>query len=249
MKLLSVFCLIIVASNAIAQQLSGVVKDESSLKAIGGAQVYTKNATAITDASGQFTLSSVKVGDRISFRLMGYETQEIQITTKHFKEAFFVNLKAVIINLNEVNIRVARRRENDSIMRRKEYAAIFNFRTQSFEDMFVKINPEQKVPAALARPASTASIATINVIQVLRLFGKKKTQTSKLKATLLADEAAEYVNKRFSQSKVEDITKLKDDSLKLFISRFKPSLDEMKKMNDYQLSIYIKEKHLAFTKP
>lgn len=250
MKHLSLLCfLFLFATASFAQNLNGQVKDDATKLGINVVQVIHKDKTVVTNLSGQFSIAGIKSGDRISFRVMGYETREIVVGSEHFKSPFVVYLKSAPIELYTVNIRAPRNYLKDSLMLRKEYASVFNYKGATLSDMFVNVNPEEKFPLALMRPANTSSLIKVNVLQIMNLLGKKKSQTSKLKSTLLADEAANYVNQRFSKNKVQTITALQGDSLNLFLQRFRPTADEMRRMNDYQLSIYIKDKFAEFVKP
>lgn len=234
------------SSVSFAQKLVGEIKDEILKVGIEGVQVIHKDQTVLTNVSGQFSLFGVKTGDRIGFRLMGYETKELVLKDVQLERAIVVYLKPLPILLQAVNIRAPRNYQKDSLMRRKEYAAVFNYKDPELSDMFVKINPEERIPLALSKPASTSSIVKVNVLQVVGLLGKKKTQTSKLKSMLLADEDVDYLHKRFSKDKVEGITKLSGDSLTLFLQRYQPTAAAAKQMNDYQISIYIKQKLVEF---
>lgn len=62
-----------------AQNLSGVVKDVFNRSPIANAYVITPKVTVLTNSKGQFTLSNMKVGDRLAVRIMGYETSEMVI--------------------------------------------------------------------------------------------------------------------------------------------------------------------------
>ncbi len=240
---------LILSTPLFAQNISGYVKDNSSHLPIANVQVIAVNETIVTGANGKFNLIKSKVGDRISFRIMGYETHEITLPNQSSKDTLQVYLKATAIELKQITIRTNRNYKLDSLTLRKEFSNVFNYKGPTVKDMFVAIDPNYKPPLALVKPASTASIVTINVLQVFSLFGKKKAQTTKLKQTLLKDEEANYVDQIFSKTKIQSITSLKGDSLQTFIQRYRPSITEARKMNDYLMELYIKKNYIEFIKP
>jgi len=225
------------------------VKDSSSHLPINNVQVISTNETVLTDINGKFNLSKGKAEDRISFRIMGYETHEIILPNQPSKDSLQVYLKAATIDLKEITIRTNRNYKLDSLTLRKEFSNVFNYKGPAVKDMFVTIDPNYKPPLALVKPASTASIVSVNVLQVFSLFGKKKVQTTKLKQILLKDEEANYVDQVFSKTKIQLVTLLKGDSLQTFMQRYRPSAIEARKMSGYLMELYIKKSYAEFIKP
>ena len=80
------------------------------------------------------------------------------------------------------------------------------------------------------------------------LLTKGRSSISKLQKVQLKDEEMNYINNRFNAKKIASITKLEGDSLQSFIQKYKPSAIEVKKMNDYQLLIYVKKSYTEFIK-
>jgi len=64
----------------------------------------------------------------------------------------------------------------------------------------------------------------------------------------LRDEQADYINTRFSRGLVTRITGLKGDSLNMFIDKYYPTIDWVKKTSDYDMIQYIKTKLVEFRK-
>lgn len=232
-----------------AQTLSGTVSDSASRLPISNVQVISKKATVLTNEFGKFSLENTAVGDKISFRIMGYETQEL-VVKKELLNAT-INIKLIIksIDLREVNIKTNRNYKKDSLALRKEYAAVFAYKAPDFTDMFVKVDPSYRSPHANINPNSTASILKFNALSAFSFFNKKKNLTSKLKQTLLKDEELNFVDSRFSKAKVESLTSLKGDSLITFMQHYRPSYLAIKQMNDYQIILHIKKSYAEFIKP
>ena len=147
--------------------------------------------------------------------------------------------------LDEVHIKGMKHYNADSLNRRKEYASIFAYNGLSFNDMFVKKSPE-KPREYSAFQNSTASIASINVLQVLTLLTKNRSSTSKLKKALLKKEESRFLDQRFSKSKIMALTSMKGDSLENFMYKYRPSAAAAKMMNEYEMLMYIKKSYAAF---
>jgi hypothetical protein len=244
-SLLLVSVLLVYSIASFAQQVTGVVKEESSRIPVVNALVITSQATLSTNAQGAFTLSQAKIGDRIAIRHMGYET--VEITIKKRTATIFVYLRPNAIVLREIRINT-RNHQRDSLNIRKEYASAFAYKGPSFTDMFIERDPNYNSPAAFVNPRSTASIISLNVLQVINLMGKKKKHNTKLKDFLIREEELNYLDNRFSKEKVRSIVNLEDDELVQFMNSYRPSDASLKKMTAYELTLYIKKSYEEFKK-
>jgi TonB-linked SusC/RagA family outer membrane protein len=84
-----------------AQNLSGTVKDSNNEPLIGVTVIVKGTQTGtITDLNGYFSLSNVPQGNVLLFSYIGYETQEISVTSN--TNIIDVTLKEDIKTLNEV---------------------------------------------------------------------------------------------------------------------------------------------------
>lgn len=248
MKQLLIIYLLLFSTNLFAQNVNGYVIDSVTRLPIGNAQVNTKNSTVLTNEDGKFNLSNIIVGDRISIRLIGYEPVELIIKREMLNGFINIKLQSKSIVLREVKIRTNRNYKKDSLELRKEYAYVFNYQKTKITDAFIKVDPNYKSPHANINPNSTASILKLNVLQIVGLLGKSKTPISKLKQTLLRDEEENYVDHIFSKTKIEASTPLKGDSLQKFIQRYRPTYLDAKRMNDYQVILFIKKSYAEFIK-
>lgn len=233
-------------TSVLAQNLKGVVKDEQTRFPIVNAQIITPKIIILTNNEGEFVLGNVKLGDRIAIRILGYET--LELTIHKLIDTLRVYLRQDAITLNEVQIRAKRNYKLDSLTIRKEYANAFAYKGPSFSDMFIGRDPNYDSPFGFTNPRSTASLVSLNVLQVVSLFGKKKSQTTRLKETLLRDEELNYVDHVFSKEKIKSITDLDGDELIRFMDLYRPSILSLKKMTGYELTLYIKKCYKEFIK-
>lgn len=246
MRFLFLLSLIFLSVPLAAQNLNGVVKDARTQLPIANAQIIGTNRTVLTNNKGAFSLNNIKAGDQLAIRIMGYETIELKVNLANLSDTMRIYLYQTAINLKEVVVKQSRNYQLDSFNLRKEYASVFAYKGPSFKDMFITVDPNYRSPFANTTPNSTASLVKINVLQVFSLLGKKKNQTNKLKQTLLADEETNYIDHSFSKEKVMALTKLQGDSLRNFMNHYRPSIMALKKMTDYELSLYIKKSYLAY---
>jgi hypothetical protein len=243
-----IIILVFFSTNLFAQNVNGYVIDSVTRLPIANAQVNTKSSTVLTNEAGKFNIGNVSIGDRVSFRLMGYETYELVVKKEMLNAAINIELQSKSINLREVKINTSRNYKKDSLNLRKEYASAFNYQDPKFTDAFIKVDPNYKSPHTNINPNSTASILKLNVLQIVGLIVKNKTPISKLRQTLLKEEEENYIDHIFSKSKIEASTFLKGDSLQNFIHRYRPTYVEAKKMNEYQAILYIKKSYTEFIK-
>ena len=246
-RLKLIFILLALSTSVTAQELKGVVRDVLSRLPIANAQVITLKATILTNNKGEFILSKVKLGDPIAIRIMGYETKEL--TINKLTDTLRVYLMQDAISLKEVQIKSKRNYTLDSLAIRKEYASSFVYKGPSISDMFIEkvIWPDDYVPS-FTNTRSTASMVSLDFLQIVSLFGKKKVQKTRLKQTLLRDEELNYMDYAFSKDKVKLLTGLGGEQLLTFMNRYRPSALTVKKMTGYELTIYIKKSYQEFAK-
>ncbi len=229
-----------------AQEVNGVVKDLNSRRPISNAQIITSKATVLTNSEGKFVLRDVKQGAALAVRIMGYET--IELTIAKLSDTLRIYLRQDAIALKEIEVRTKRNFKLDSLTIRKEYANTFAYKGPSISDMFIERDINYDSPFGFSNPRSTASLFSLNVLQVFSLFGKKQAQTSRLKQTLIRDEELNYMDYVFSKDKVKSLTGLEGEQLLKFMNLYRPDILSLKKMTGYELTIYIKKSYEEFVK-
>jgi len=246
MRIFILFAFLLCYHQLSAQNLKGFVKDASTRLPIQNAQIITAKTTIWSDKAGEFNLVNVGVGEKIVVRVFGYEILESIVSSKMLSESAHFYLQQSTFALKEVEIQTKRNYKTDSLRLRKEYAAVFAYKTPDFTDMFVKVDPNYRSPFANVNPNSTASILKFNALSAFSLFGKKNKSKSKFKSILEKGEEANYVNHLFSKEKVQEFTPLKGEDLEKFMNKYRPSILELKKMTGYELVQYIKKSYAAY---
>ncbi|RZL50911.1 MAG: hypothetical protein EOP00_01915 [Pedobacter sp.] len=246
MKRLLTILFLLFSLSLSAQNLNGLVIDENTKLPIENVQVITKTSIVLTNDVGKFSLVNIALGEKISFRIIGYETIELIVKKEILGVNVNIKLHTKTIDLRAVNIRAQRNYKMDSLALRKEYASVFAYKGPKFTDMFVKVDPSYRSPFANINPNSTASILKFNALSAFSFFNKKKNTTSRMKELLLEDEGLKYVDRIFSEEKISSLTKLQGDSLQTFIRRYRPTYLMVKKMTEYEIIGYINRSYAEF---
>jgi hypothetical protein len=246
-RLAFILMMLCTSTSLLAQNVKGIVRDVTSGLPISNAQIITSKTIILTNNKGEFILENIKLGTPIAVRIMGYETFELMV--KDLNDTLKIYLKQSAIALKEVQIRTKRNYKLDSLNLRKEYASAFGYKGPSFSDMFIeKGGRKNEYVPSFTNPRSTASLVSLNLLQVATLFGKKKARNTRLKEALLRDEELNYVDHAFSKDNVKSITGLDGEQLIKFMDFYQPSALSLKKMTGYELTLYIKKSYEEFIK-
>ena len=229
-----------------AQRFNGVVKDKLSGFPIQNATIITGSFTIYTSVTGKFSLSNTHIGDTVNITCIGYLPYYL-VLNKISSDTVFINLDKNSILLKAVTISGKTGYKDDSLKRRKEFGSVFNYKSPTFKDIFIPKYANTYTPYSYnTTPNNTTSIISLNLLSAIGLVNKSNAPISKFQKTLIKDEEDSYIDHVFSKRKVSSITALKDDSLSEFMNRYRPSVKELRKMNDYDLILYIKNNYLQF---
>ena len=231
-----------------AQRLNGVVKDKSTNLPIPNANVKTLYSTTFTSIIGQFNFGNVHIGDTLKISYIGYKPYYL-VLNKINTDTIHIYLEQIFILLKDVTIRGTNDYKMDSILNRKTFASVFGHKSSGLKDVFISKSPNADIPYSYnTAPNSTASIMSVNLLSVISLLNKNRVPVSKLQKVLLKDEEDSYVYHVFSKPKISSATSLRGDSLSDFMDRYRPTIKELKKMTDYDLTLYIKKSYKEFIK-
>jgi hypothetical protein len=249
LKLLIAFWLTASWPALYAQQLSGRVLDRNTLQPIPHTTIIAPKQTAFTSDKGLFTVYGLRRGDTIKITFIGYKPHFLVYSQK-VTDTIPVYLEQTVTSLKSVVIIGKRPSNSDSARLRKEFAPVFAYKGTAFKDVVMPnssyIKPYNDF---ITSTHSTATLLSVNLLQVIDWLGKNKTPTSKLQQTLLKDEQRNFVEQVFSRPKVIELTHLKGDSLQNFMDKYRPSAGVARTMSDYEMMIYIKKCYGEFVKP
>lgn len=243
MRLAGILMFLFFAGKLSAQQRVITVFDVDTRLPVAGATVRSKLALTLTNAAGSFILNNTYIGDTIKITYIGYKPY--QFVMGQGATPVNIYLKPDSLVLSKVFIKGHRNKKQDSLNMRKEFAKTFNYKGPGIGDVFIERSPYVKSD----RPNNTSELVTINLLQVFSLLGKHKSNTSKLQNTLLKDEEESYISRMFTKEKIKGITNLSDDSLRVFMIKYRPDRQKASKMNDYDMLQYIRKSYAVFKKP
>ncbi|RYD80139.1 MAG: hypothetical protein EOP55_02950 [Sphingobacteriales bacterium] len=247
MKIYFLFLLIMGTSKISAQQINGQVLDYNTKLPIDNVIITYNKLTIITTGTGKFSFKKNASVEIVGFKKLGYEDYDLNLSSS-FKD-FTVYLKPSSINLNDVLIFSKRDYLADSLKMRKDFANVFAYKAPTIKDVVVKKGLRHPTFGSNLVSNSTSSILSFDVLKTISLLTKNKSSISKLKKVQLKEEETKYVDHRFDAEEIASITKLEGDSLRSFILKYRPSAAEIRKMNDYQILMYVKKSFSDFIKP
>jgi len=213
------------------QGISGMVSDKKTGQPLAGAWVATSKANVITGIQGEFSIATEKNNDTLRVKMQGYKLFVLPLNSANNKN-IRIGLDAAVIELGEVHVTGKRDRIKDSLNNRKMFAKEFNSSPPKLKDMI----------AVSGSNAGLLPVAGITIVpsQFIRAFTYKHSREYKFKKVLIRDEQRRYIDSRFSESLVGTVTNLKGDSLLDFMDKYRPGIELLKKMSDYDIRVYIK---------
>lgn len=220
-----------------AQIVLGKILADSTGRPVSATIVTHSGHRAASDAAGNFRIQVSGVGDTIKVVAIGYQTYILPVNDIA-QNYIVIRLKIASVMLKQVIITAERNHQKDSIERRKEYSRVFNYQPVKVKDALV--SPPSNVPF---------TFVSIDLLRLLNALNKRNDPNYRLKKVLLQNEEADYVATRFNRRLVTGTTGLKSDSLNLFMGKYYPAAEWVKKASDYDIVLYIKTKVAEFRRP
>ena len=212
--------------SAVQQVLSGKIKRRSSDEVLPSVTVInrTQKKTNISDVGGNYRIPA-KPGDTIVFSSAGYHPDTAFVSAWMFeeKEGYLVALSPNAEMLAPVRVGDLSNYQLDSTRRREEYAWLF-----------------PKHPYTLLGRESRAGFGV--VIRPVEYFGKKQAQRRRLRKRIKQQEIDHYIDFRFPAAYVSRVTGLHDDSLRIFMYRYRPDYTFCRSASNEDILLYINEK-------
>lgn len=156
-------------------------------------------------------------------------------------------LRRSSILIEEVYIRGKRNYKRDSIRFREYFQSEFGYRPVKIKDVFIpKVTylDQNPIPHYVALN-NTSSLLGVDLLSVINLIGKKDSK-KKIQQELLNDEWNRFIDEHFSEEKVEQMTGLKNDSLRQFMDLYRPTMEDVSRMTAYEILVYIKKSYEAY---
>ncbi len=209
--------LAIIGLRTSAQTIKGEVADRDSKRPVSGVtiqNIYTQLQVNTNDDGG-FIIAATK-DQLLEFRKQGYQTVRVRIPNGMIPPYFKILMEHGITRMD--NVLAA----NDNR---------YNYRDDSlrFHELYKHELDFQKLSAvgSIAHPFSAMS--------------SKNREIWKFQETFAETEKEKYIDKTFNAALITKFTGLTGDSLKYYMVRYRPSYEELRKMNDYSFFTYIKK--------
>lgn len=209
------FCLLCLTSVSAQQVIRGMVASREEKLPMKGVQLINEYDSTVhyTDSNGNFEMS-VRRGQLYSIYYPGYVLARFRISEGFIPNYFKLYLdKNTLINPDRYAYSELTEYQKDSIERYNLYKTTLEIPRMSGVD-------------ALSSPFSAMS--------------KRNRMAWEFQERFEMEERERYIDFTFNPQLVHDITKLEGDELALFMRRFRPKYEELRKMDTYTLMTYIR---------
>jgi hypothetical protein len=206
---LNISLLMFLGLPAFSQQyLAGRVRRRASQEVLPSVSVVnrTQRKTNISDIGGNYKVPAQQ-GDTVIFSSAGYQSDTTIITNRILKEkdGYQVFLQPNAQILPTVRVGEQSNYQLDSLKRKEEYAWLYPVHRRKL------IGSET--------PSEGFGI----IISPIDYFSSRETQRRRLRRRTQQEEKEYYIDSRFPPAYIARITGLKDDSLRIFMVRYRPA--------------------------
>jgi hypothetical protein len=204
-----------ITCHAQVDTMRGICKDFVTEKPIANVIIHNIHSSEkiITTKDGQFAIP-IKKDELVVFTHVAFDTVRIRIKDSKKPSYYVLDLKPKTTKL--AGVVITEKVSNYSADSAKNY--------ETYKVIFDKPNLDEL-------PASTAIIAR---------FDKKYQQQIQAREHIAKWQEEKYIDQQFSEKKLGAITGLKGDSLKTFITTYRPSYNMLRTLSAYELQLYIK---------
>lgn len=207
--------------------ITGKIYDGKNDSLLAGVTVMNLTAKqfSLSDKNGQYTIKAGEY-DLLVFSFSGYAPDTISAEPYMFLTRFDITLKPAPVELKGVTV-VAANYRTDSLNRQAYYRHILS-------------KPEPGITGGNTPTGFGISLSPFSH------FSRESRQRRALKKRLAKEEKESYIDHQFSVEMVRRITKLDNDSLRLFMYAYRPSYSFCRKTNPEQMLLYISDCLKAF---
>lgn len=202
--------------------IRGIVVEAGSSKRLGSATVSNINTgqSTVSNSLGTFEIRAT-VGDSIEVSLMGYEPVRTEIKTL---SDILIDMRLASILLEQVDVnRMSKEAELRDAMR--------GYRKQG-----VYFDGKPPALAYIFNP----------ITSLYELFGRTPRNARRFHNFMERELAETDVDRKFSRTKIEELTGLSGDDVTNFMFWYRPSYEKMQYWGDYDLTAYIMQSFKQF---
>jgi hypothetical protein len=209
-------------AQAIKQQAGMLLKNGSNIR-LGGVWVLNKRslARATSNPAGVFNIAAL-TGDTLSFSSDNFQSKDIVVTDLADKIIYLepaIQLDEVIVKENSL------RSDIKEVMRGYREKSVFYNGTPHYYYLVLK-------PMTF----------------IYENFKSEKIFARRFSKYATRELAANEVDARFNNEKIKKAVPIKDNELEDFELTYSPSVEQLRRMSDYDLINYIRNCYKDFTK-
>lgn len=193
----------------------GIVVESGSSKRLGSATISNVSTGQFTASNslGTFEIAAT-VGDSITVSLMGYETAYAEIKTL---SDILIDMKPGSILLEQVDVnRMSKEAELRDAM-------------QGYRKQGVHFDGKPPALAYIFNP----------ITSLYELFGRTPRNARRFHNYMERELSETEVDRKFSRTKIEELTGLTDDDLTNFMFWYRPSYEKSQYWGEYDVTAYI----------
>ena len=202
--------------------IRGIVVEAGKSTRLGSATVSNLNTgqSVVSNSLGNFEIEAT-VGDSLEVMLMGYEPVHTEVKTL---SDILIDLRPSSILLEEVDVnRTSKEAELRDVMRGYRKQGIY------FD----------------GKPPALAYIFN-PITSLYELFGRTPRNARRFRNYMERELAETDVDRKFSRTKIQELTGLADDDLANFMFWYRPSYEKSKYWGEYDLTAYIVQSFKQF---
>lgn len=216
--------LLIISQTVRAQTLKGVVVDGESGKPLSAVTIWNTRTQqyAYTDAKGEFSMSAQK-GDPILFSFVGYKTQQ--------------KIVAASLGVAEMHI---------ELFRLSYQLEEFIYRPKYSPYQLDSMERQSTYQRTLARERVTSVMSPVTLLA--DKLSRKSKQIYRFQKNFNYWEDVKFIESRYSQHLVQQMTGLKGDTLAYFMNVNPMPFDYARAASDLELKMWIRERYREWLK-
>lgn len=215
-----------------AQELYGKVYKIHSTEILPEVNIRNMNTGKITrsDAAGRYEIVAA-VGDVLIFSSAGYFTDTLSIHENDLSATRYVFLRPHIVALPDVDVDLMSKYVQDSINRQNDYAYLL----------------QKKHPVKLMNEKREGDPPGFN-FSPIGYFSKSEKRKRHLKKMIRQEDEDEYIDMKFSRTRVAQLTGLTNDSLQYFMYTYRPTYAFCRASSNRDMFLYINDKFVLYKK-
>ncbi len=230
------FLFILCALKGFSQkvELKGTVYDYFNHQPLYGVVVYSNTSSPqLTDTAGKFTIHTT-MQDSVWFSYFSKNTKKYPVDTIRNKQNFEIALYVDVAWLPGIKVNTRSYKE-DSLQNRNDYAKIFNFRKPGISIVS---------PSPSYTPGFAVGFDLDELINIFRF--RRNNQLTTFQQRLIREEQDKYIDHRFTENLVEDLTGIDKKYLMNFMEYCRPEYYFLLSKNDLEFGYYIQQQYKIY---